>query len=286
MQTTVPLSRAALPGEFTQTRLLEYTAVRYRWGVAGMLNDRTILVTGATSGIGAATAQACARAGARVVLSGRNLEAGEVLLAELPGQGHHFVAADLRDRRQAQALISAVIDKAGRLDVLVNNAGVVHHATVVETSDADWDDTIAVNLSAVFYLCRAAIPPMIEQGGGVIVNIASTWGLVGAEQSAAYCASKGAVIQLTRSMAMDHARHNLRVNAVAPGAVDTPMLAAEAAAFGLDVEHCRKTWAEEAPARALATAGDVADAIVFLASDRSRHIHGTVLPVDGGSLAG
>jgi NAD(P)-dependent dehydrogenase (short-subunit alcohol dehydrogenase family) len=163
---------------------------------------------------------------------------------------------------------------------------VVHHATVPETSDAHWDDTIAVNLSAIFYLCRAAIPAMIAQGGGVIVNVASTWGLVGAEQSAAYCASKGGVIQLTRSMAMDHARDGLRINAVAPGAVDTPMLAEEAAQFGMTADEARQSWAADAPNRSLASAQDIAEAIIFLSSTRARHIHGMVLPVDGGSLAG
>ena len=149
-----------------------------------------------------------------------------------------------------------------------------------------WDDTIAVNLNAVFYLCRGFIPTMIDQGGGVIVNVASTWGLVGAEQTAAYCASKGAVIQLTRAMAMDHARHKVRINAVAPGAVDTPMLAAEAEAFGLSADEGRELWAADAPTRSLASANDIAEAIVFLMSDKSRHIHGTVLPVDGGFAGG
>lgn len=251
-----------------------------------MLSGKTILVTGATSGIGAATAQACARAGASVIASGRNTEAGQRLLSQLAGNGHHFVAADLGDSARAQALVEQALNAAGRLDGLVNNAGVVHHASVPETSDADWDDTIAINLSAVFYLCRAVIPTMVEQGGGVIVNVASTWGLVGAEKSAAYCASKGGVIQLTRAMAMDHAHEKLRINAVAPGAVDTPMLAAEAAAFGLSVEQGRQLWAADAPNKALASAGDIAEAIVFLASDRSKHINGITLPVDGGSLAG
>jgi meso-butanediol dehydrogenase / (S,S)-butanediol dehydrogenase / diacetyl reductase len=251
-----------------------------------MLNGKTILVTGATSGIGRATAEACAQAGARVVASGRNAAAGEDLIAGLAGAGHTFIAADLGDPDQAKSLFGKAASQIDRIDGLVNNAGVVHHASVPDTSDTDWDDTIAVNLSAVFYLCRAAIPIMISQGGGAIVNVASTWGLVGAGKSAAYCASKGAVVQLTRAMAMDHAGDNVRVNAVAPGAVDTPMLATEAPAFGLSVEECRELWAGDAPNRKLASAGDIAEAILFLVSDRSKHIHGVTLPVDGGSLAG
>ena len=251
-----------------------------------MFSGKTILVTGATSGIGAACARAFAREGARTVLTGRNAVAGETLRDSLPGDGHLFLAADLADREQAQHLVSKVIQRAGGLDVLVNNAGVVHHATVPETSDDCWDETLALNLNAVFYLCRAAIPAIIERGGGAIVNVASNWGVVGGEQVAAYCASKGALIQLTRAMALDHARDGLRVNAVAPGAVDTPMLEAEAAELGLSAEACRREWAESAPDRRLASTDDVAEAILFLASDRARHIHGSVLPVDGGSLAG
>jgi meso-butanediol dehydrogenase/(S,S)-butanediol dehydrogenase/diacetyl reductase len=250
-----------------------------------ILKDKIILVTGATSGIGAATAVACAREGARVLATGRNTEAGAVLLSQLTGGDHQFLAANLAEKTQVESLIHTITNDF-KLDGLINSAGVVHHATVPDTSNENWDDTIAVNLNAVFYLCRALIPSMIDQGGGVIVNVASTWGMVGAEQSAAYCASKGAVIQLTRSMAMDHARHNVRINAVAPGAVDTPMLEAEAAEFGLTADEGRKLWAADAPTRSLASANDIAEAIVFLMSDKARHIHGTVLPVDGGSLAG
>lgn len=258
-----------------------------------LLTGKTILITGATSGIGAATAVACAAEGARILACGRNVAAGAELLDRLSADGngadqtrdHKFLPADLADKTQVESLIKTLNDDF-KLDGLVNSAGVVHHATVPATSDEHWDDTIAVNLNAVFYLCRGLIPKMIDQGGGVIVNVASTWGLVGAEQSAAYCASKGAVIQLTRAMAMDHAPQKIRINAVAPGAVDTPMLAAEAEAFGLSADEGRKLWAADAPTRSLASANDIADAIVFLLSDKSRHIHGTVLPVDGGSLAG
>lgn len=254
-----------------------------------LLTGKTILITGATSGIGAATAMNCAAEGARILACGRNATAGAELLDQLATgdqhRDHQFLPADLADKTQVEAFIKTVKSDF-KVDGLVNSAGVVHHATVPDTSDEHWDNTIALNLSAVFYLCRGLIPAMTDQGGGVIVNVASTWGLVGAEQTAAYCASKGAVIQLTRAMAMDHARSNVRINAVAPGAVDTPMLAAEAEAFGLSADEGRKLWAADAPTRSLANANDIADAIVFLLSNKSRHIHGTVLPVDGGSLAG
>jgi meso-butanediol dehydrogenase/(S,S)-butanediol dehydrogenase/diacetyl reductase len=251
-----------------------------------MLSGKTVLITGATSGIGEATAEACASEGARVVISGRNTTAGEELISRLHGSGHLFVAADLRIKSQAQTLVTTVLQKVGTLDVPVNSAGVMHHQTVADTSDEQWDDTIAVNLNAVFYLCRSAIPAMVRQGGGVIVNVASTWGLVAAESSAAYCASKGAVIQLTRAIAMDHARDNVRINAVCPGSVDTPMLESAANSFGISADQGRELWAADSATKTIASAQDIADAIIFLASDKAKHIHGVALPVDGGSLAG
>ena len=249
------------------------------------LEGKGVLITGATSGIGAQCARAFAREGARLVLSGRSAERGEALAAELSGSDAAFVHCALGAAGTAQALIRSSLLRLGRLDVLVNSAGVIHHRSVPETSDAEWEETIAVNLSAVFYLSRAAVREMAPAGGGAIVNVASTWGIVAGEGVAAYCASKGAVIALTRAMAIDHARENVRVNAVCPGAVDTPMLVHEAEQLGMSAEEGRRLWAEDAPNRRLASVEDIADAVVFLASDRARHIHGAALPVDGGAIA-
>ena len=246
---------------------------------------KTVLITGATSGIGAQCARAFAREGARLVLSGRSTERGEAIAAELGGGNATFVRSDLGTAAAADALVAECVGQLGRLDVLVNSAGVIHHRNAAQTSDAQWEETIAVNLSAVFYLSRAALRVMVPAGGGSIVNVASTWGIVAGEGVAAYCASKGAVIALTRAMAADHARENVRVNAVCPGAVDTPMLVREAEQLGMSAEEGRRVWARDAPNRRLASAGEVADAVVFLASDRARHIHGVALPVDGGAIA-
>ena len=251
-----------------------------------MFTNKTVLITGATSGIGKACAELFAEQGATVVAVGRNTERGSKLLETLNGSGHCFIESHLETKSAAQGLIERVLVDVETIDVLVNSAGVVHHHTVPDTSDSVWDETIAVNLNAVFYLCRAVIPVMITQGGGAIVNIASTWGMVGAEQTAAYCASKGAVIQLTRSMALDHAADNIRVNAVCPGAVDTPMMDSEAKAFGLSHDQARELWGSAAANKKVATVMDVGHAAVFLASDQASHIHGISLPVDGGSLAG
>ena len=251
-------------------------------GLAG----KAALVTGATSGIGAQCARAFAREGAKLMLTGRNAGRGEALAAELGGGGNAcFARSELGTAAAADALVAECVGRLGSLDVLVNSAGVVHHRNVPETSDAQWEETIAVNLSAVFYLSRAAVREMVPRGGGVIVNIASTWGIVAGESVAAYCASKGAVIALTRAMAVDHAREHVRVNAVCPGGVDTPMLAGEAEQLGMSADEGRRIWAADAPNRRLASAADIADAVVFLASERARHIHGAALPVDGGATA-
>ena len=193
--------------------------------------------------------------------------------------------SELGTSAAAEALVADCVGRLGGLDVLVNSAGVIHHRSVPETSDEEWEETIAVNLSAVFYLSRAAVREMVPAGGGVIVKIASTWGIVAGERVAAYCASKGAVIALTRAMAVDHAHENVRVNAVCPGAVDTPMLVNEAGQVGIGPDEGRRLWAAAAPNRRLASAQEIADAAVFLASDQAWHIHGITLPVDGGATA-
>ncbi len=249
-----------------------------------LLDGKSALVTGATSGIGEATARAFAREGARVMLTGRDQQRGEALKAAL-GEGADFIQTELGTAHSANGLIHEATARLGGLDILVNSAGVIYHHSVPNTTDAIWQETMSINVDAVFYLSRAAVIGMIERGGGVIVNVASTWGLVGAAQSAAYCASKGAVVQLTRAMAVDHAASNVRINVVCPGAVDTPMLAREAQAFGVDLEEGRNTWAMDAPDQKLASAEDIADAVTFLASERAKHIHGAVLPVDGGAIA-
>ena len=250
-----------------------------------MFDNKIALITGATSGIGEKTAEIFASKGVRVVVVGRNTVKGTKLVERLPGSDHLYISSDLRNKQEVQSLISKVITNTDNIDILVNSAGVALHGTVPQTTDEAWEHTMSVNLNAVFFLCRTVIPRMIQNGGGIIVNVASTWGLVGAENSAAYCASKGALIQLTRSMAIDHAKNNIRINAVCPGAVDTPMLAAEATAFGLNITDGKKLWASDAANNSLASTEDIARAILFLASDGAKHIHGVSLPVDGGSIA-
>jgi NAD(P)-dependent dehydrogenase (short-subunit alcohol dehydrogenase family) len=242
-----------------------------------MLTGKVTLITGATAGIGMATARFFAERGAKLLLTGRNAEAGEALAYDL---GAKFLPTDVTDKDAPAKLIDWAEQTHGRLDVLVNNAGILFQGDSQTCSDEQWDLTLAVNVTAVFRLSRAAVVVMARQGGGTIVNVASDWGLVAATQAVAYGTSKGAIIQLTRSMAADHARQGIRVNAVCPGDTDTAMLRHEAASEARLLE-----MAEAIPLGRLGQPRDVAAAIAFLASDDASFITGAMLPVDGGNSA-
>ena len=183
------------------------------------IQGKSVLVTGSTTGIGEASARAFAAQGARVLVTGRNEERGRAICAGIEADGGTavFSAADVSDRAQCDRLVSETVHHFGRLDILVNNAGVLHEGTALTTSDHAWDETMEVNVSSVFFMSRAALKQMSAQGSGCIVNTASEWGLNGEPGYVAYCASKGAVVQMTRCMALDHAAEGIRVNAVCPG---------------------------------------------------------------------
>ncbi len=248
---------------------------------------KAVLVTGATSGIGAAIARAFGRTGADVLLSGRDPGRAEPVVADISAGGGRgvFVAADLAEADAGQQLVDATLDAFGRLDVLVNNAGIIHRATAEATTDAMWRGLMAVNLDAPFRLSRAVVPVMRKQGAGAIVNVASDWALVGGREAVAYCASKGALLQMTRAMALDHAREGIRVNAVCPTDVLTPMLEAEIAALGEGREQALARLGETIPAGRVGTPEDVAQAVLYLASDAAGFLTGVALPVDGGATA-
>lgn len=240
------------------------------------------LVTGASSGIGAAIAIAFAEAGWDVMAAGRD----EGRLEEVADVSERIVTwtGDLGESDDCNELIADTIDEFGELDCLVNNAGIILRGSVADTSDDDWRQTMTTNLDVPFYLSRAALPYLLK-GEGSIVNIASDWGLNGGERAASYCASKGGLVLLTKAMAKDHARDGLRVNAVCPGDVDTPMLTAEAEAEGMEIDDYLEEACEAVPSGRVAEPEEVAALVLFLASESAAHINGTAIPIDGGGSA-
>ena len=251
------------------------------------MSSRIVLVTGSTTGIGEACARAFAALGDTIMVSGRNKTAGRSIVDELVRGGAHadFCRADFHDPAEAGRLVESTIERHGRLDVLVNNAGILYTADAVETSNAQWYETMNVNVHALFFASRAAVKQMLLQGGGAIVNIASEWGLNGEPRHVAYCASKGAVVQITRCMGLDHAKDNIRINAVCPGEVHTRMVDQILAKQGGDREANLRSLASGIPMRRIASPDEVARCVVFLASSQASYVTATTLAVDGGSDA-
>jgi NAD(P)-dependent dehydrogenase (short-subunit alcohol dehydrogenase family) len=248
---------------------------------------KAVLVTGSTTGIGEACARAFAESGANVMVSGRHEARGRAVVEAIRGAGGRaeFSAADLRAAGACERLVDETVERLGGLDVLINNAGILYTANALDTSDEQWLDTMAVNVNALFYVSRAAVRHMKAAGRGAIVNIASEWGLNGEPNHVAYCASKGAVIQITRCMALDHARDNIRVNSVCPGEIHTRMVDAILAGRGGDPAQSLRELAAGIPMRRLAHPDEVARCVHFLASDLASYVTGANLSVDGGNDA-
>jgi meso-butanediol dehydrogenase/(S,S)-butanediol dehydrogenase/diacetyl reductase len=248
---------------------------------------KAVLVTGSTSGIGEACARLFAESGAAVMVSGRNAERGGAVVDAIRAAGGaaQFIATDLRAAGACERLIADTTERLGGLNVLVNNAGILYTANALETTNEQWLDTLAVNVSALFYLSRAAIKTMKAAGGGAIVNVASEWGLNGEPNHVAYCASKGAVVQMTRCMALDHAADHIRVNSVCPGEIHTRMVDEILAKRGGDNAANLRELAAGIPMRRLAQPIEVARCVQFLASDAASYVTGTHLSVDGGNDA-
>jgi 2-deoxy-D-gluconate 3-dehydrogenase len=242
------------------------------------LDGKVALVTGSASGIGAGIATALATAGADVVCHGRS-DSGRATVEEVVRLGRRSfgIQADLADRTTHAELIAETIQRFGRLDILVNNAGLIRRAPAVEYSDEDWDELLAVNLSAVFRLAREAGKHMLERGSGSIINIASLLSFQGGIRVPAYAASKGGVAQLTKALANEWAARGITVNAIAPGYIATN----NTAPLRADPERNRQIL-ERIPAGRWGDPSDIAGATVFLAGDASRYVNGHVLVVDGG----
>jgi NAD(P)-dependent dehydrogenase (short-subunit alcohol dehydrogenase family) len=250
------------------------------------LENRVAVVTGGTSGIGAATALLFAAEGARVVITGRNEERGGKVVAKIKERGGNalFQRADVSRMNDCQRAVDETIRAFGRIDILFNNAGVYYPQTALECSEREWDEQIDVNLKGTFLMSKCALPTMIAQQGGVIVNNSSGWGIVGGDHAVAYCASKGGVVLMTKAMAIDHGAQGIRVNCVCPGDVETPMLPVDAKMRGLKWEDYLAGCASR-PLGRVGTVEEIAKAVLFLASDDSSFMTGAALVVDGGGTA-
>jgi NAD(P)-dependent dehydrogenase (short-subunit alcohol dehydrogenase family) len=254
-----------------------------------MLNfaDKAVLVTGGTSGIGLAAAEMFARQGAAVVISGRTSANGQAAMDRLLARGARaaFVPADIRDESQVQNLVAETVDAFGRLDVLVNSAGVINRILLTDLEQADWDTILDTNLRGVYLVCKHVLPVMVEQGRGAVVNVASYLGAFGARHTTpAYNASKAGVVALTRSLALQVGANGVRVNAVCPGFTITP-LNEHIIRDAPDPAAKEREMAHAYPLGRLGRPADIAGAILFLASDEAGWITGASLLVDGGLTA-
>ncbi|HVE17799.1 MAG TPA: SDR family oxidoreductase [Ilumatobacteraceae bacterium] len=240
-------------------------------------NDRVAIVTGGASGMGAATVRRLAAGGANVLIVDRNDELAQTVANEVGGTP---VVGDVSDSSFCNAAIDVAMQRHGGLDILVNAAGVIVRASGEDTTDEQWAKIMGVNVSGTFFMCRAALRAMKTNGRGAIVNFGSIWGDLGSAGVAAYCASKGAVHNLTRALAMDHAADGIRVNAVCPGEVNTPMLQSERAEAVTD--QLLAAIAATVPMGRLADPDEIARVVCFLASDDASYMTGALVSVDAG----
>ena len=250
------------------------------------LSSQSALITGATSGIGEATALLFAREGARVAITGRNEKRGHAVTEAIVNNGGRaiFLRTDVRKAAECERAVHETVKAFGRLDILFNNAGIFYPHDTIECSEEEWDDQIDINLKGTFLMSKAALPGMIAQGRGVIINNSSGWGIVGGDKAVAYCASKGGVVLMTKAMAIDHGRQGIRVNCICPGDVETPMLPQDAKMRGLEWDAYIAGCANR-PLGRVGSAEEIAKAVLFLASDDSSFMTGAALVVDGGGTA-
>ncbi|ESX09694.1 MULTISPECIES: SDR family NAD(P)-dependent oxidoreductase [unclassified Mesorhizobium] len=250
------------------------------------LSNKVVIVTGATSGIGEAVVQAFAATGASLVLVGRDRERGQRALESVQKLNcqAELMLGDVADSAFADHVVNSSVKRLGKVSVLVNSAGIIRRRSAPDTTDDDWRQTFDANVNGVFYFSRATVKSMRRTGGGSIVNIASNVGLVGSPGLAAYCASKGAVVLLTRAMALDHAKEQISINAICPGAVDTPMLVS-AHNTPVTADEILRRNIDSIPQGRVATPKEIASLTVFLASQEARHITGVAVPIDGGFTA-
>ena len=251
----------------------------------GILQNKCAIVTGGASGIGLATARLLAEEGAAVIIADINEEQGKQAEQVINSAGGRavFVPCNVVVPADCERAVRAAVKTFGRLDILFNNAGIIRRADVIGTTEEEWDRVMAVNVKSVFLMSKYAVPEIARQGGA-IVNSSSGWGIKGGRNAVSYCASKGAVVNMTRAMAIDHGAQNIRVNCICPGDTDTPMLRNEAKQLG-QAEEQFLAEAKERPLNRYAQPLEIAQAVLYLVSDAASYVTGAVLAVDGGGTA-
>jgi NAD(P)-dependent dehydrogenase (short-subunit alcohol dehydrogenase family) len=251
--------------------------------IATELEGKVAIVTGGNSGIGRAIAEVFAREKASVMIGARNTETGMETVKVIQGNGGtaSFLRTDVRDSTQIKNLVDETVNRYGTVDIICHNAGKELVKQLIDTSEEEWDMVLNTNARGAFLLAKYALPIMIAKKKGVVINVASQLGFVGFEKFTAYCASKGAIIQLTRAMALEYAKDGIRVNCICPGAVDTPMLDRELRLFP-DPSETRRKVVESHPIGRMARPEEIAEAVLFLASDRASFVLGECFIVDGG----
>jgi meso-butanediol dehydrogenase/(S,S)-butanediol dehydrogenase/diacetyl reductase len=241
------------------------------------LSGKVAVITGGASGMGAATARVMVRDGCKVVLGDLNTDALAAICDELGADKAVGRTCDVADEGEVTALVDTAVKQFGRLDILFNNAGIGGLGSVTDTTSELWRKVIDIDLNAVFYGSRAAVPHMRAGGGGAIINTASVSGMFGDYGMSSYCAAKGGVINLSRNMALDFARDGIRVNCICPGAIDTPLFAGMKAAPSLF-----DAFVSAVPMKRLGDPNEIAEVVAFLASSAASYITGAVIPIDGG----
>jgi NAD(P)-dependent dehydrogenase (short-subunit alcohol dehydrogenase family) len=250
------------------------------------LAGKTAIVTGGAGGIGRATSLAFAAEGARVAVVDVAPGAAEAVADEIRAAGGSALAltADVSNEADIERVVADTVAEFGSLDVVFNNAGIIRRTTAVETTAEEWDRVFGVNVKGIFLMCKHAVPVMAANGGGSIINTGSGWGLKGGAQAISYCASKGAVVNMTRALAIDHGPQGIRVNSVNPGDVNTGMLRDEARQLGQETGSFLAEAADR-PLQRMGEPAEIASAVVWLASDESSYVTGSALVVDGGGIA-
>ncbi|PLT48714.1 dihydroanticapsin 7-dehydrogenase [Bacillus amyloliquefaciens] len=250
------------------------------------LTDKTVLITGGASGIGYAAVQAFLNQQANVVVADIDEAQGEAMIRKENNDRLHFVRTDITDEPACQNAIRSAVDKFGGLDVLINNAGIEIVAQIHEMELSDWDKVLNVNLTGMFLMSKHALKYMLKSGKGNIINTCSVGGVVAWPDIPAYNASKGGVLQLTRSMAVDYAKHNIRVNCVCPGIIDTPLNEKSFLENNEGtLEEIKKEKAKVNPLLRLGKPEEIANVMLFLASDLSSYMTGSAITADGGYTA-